>query len=43
MSQPPLPVAEHAAGRGGEVAPWNAKVMDGVDPFGDHLCFDQPL
>ena len=28
---------------GVEVAPWNAKVMDVLDPFGNHLCFNQPL
>ena len=28
---------------GVEVAPWNAKVMDVIDPFGNHLSFNQPL
>jgi hypothetical protein len=25
------------------VAPWNAKVMEVIDPFGNRLCFNQPL
>jgi hypothetical protein len=28
---------------GVEVAPWNAKVMDVTDPFGNRLSFNQPL
>jgi catechol 2,3-dioxygenase-like lactoylglutathione lyase family enzyme len=28
---------------GVELAPWNAKVMEVVDPFGNRLCFNQPL
>jgi catechol 2,3-dioxygenase-like lactoylglutathione lyase family enzyme len=28
---------------GVEVAPWNAKVMDVIDPFGNRLSFNQPL
>jgi len=28
---------------GVELAPWNAKVMDVVDPFGNRLSFNQPL
>ena len=28
---------------GVEVAPWNAKVMDAIDPFGNRLSFNQPL
>ena len=28
---------------GVEVAPWNAKVMEVIDPFGNRLCFSQPL
>jgi catechol 2,3-dioxygenase-like lactoylglutathione lyase family enzyme len=28
---------------GVEVAPWNAKVMDVTDPFGNRLTFNQPL
>jgi catechol 2,3-dioxygenase-like lactoylglutathione lyase family enzyme len=28
---------------GVEVAPWNAKVMEVTDPFGNRLCFNQPL
>ena len=24
-------------------APWNAKVMEVIDPFGNRLCFNQPL
>jgi catechol 2,3-dioxygenase-like lactoylglutathione lyase family enzyme len=26
-----------------EIAPWNAKVLEIVDPFGNRLCFNQPL
>jgi len=26
-----------------ELAPWNAKVMDVIDPFGNRLSFNQPL
>ena len=26
-----------------ETAPWNAKVMEVIDPFGNRLCFNQPL
>jgi catechol 2,3-dioxygenase-like lactoylglutathione lyase family enzyme len=26
-----------------EDAPWNAKVMEVIDPFGNRLCFDQSL
>lgn len=26
-----------------EQAPWNAKVMEVIDPFGNRLCFNQPL
>src|ERR1700687_2460848 len=26
-----------------ETAPWNAKVMEVIDPFGNGLCFNQPL
>jgi catechol 2,3-dioxygenase-like lactoylglutathione lyase family enzyme len=26
-----------------EIAPWKAKVMDVIDPFGNRLCFNQPL
>jgi catechol 2,3-dioxygenase-like lactoylglutathione lyase family enzyme len=26
-----------------EVAPWNAKVMEVIDPFGNRLCFNQML
>lgn len=25
------------------LAPWNAKVMEVIDPFGNRLCFNQPL
>jgi hypothetical protein len=28
---------------GVEVAPWNAKVMEVIDPFGSRLCFNEPL
>ena len=28
---------------GVELAPWNAKVMDVTDPFGNRLSFNQPL
>jgi hypothetical protein len=28
---------------GVEVAPWNAKVMNVTDPFGNRLSFNQPL
>jgi cytochrome P450 len=28
---------------GVEVVPWNAKVMDVIDPFGNRLSFNQPL
>jgi hypothetical protein len=28
---------------GVDVAPWNAKVMEVIDPFGNRLCFNQPL
>ena len=28
---------------GVEVAPWNAKVMEVIDPFGNRLCFNEPL
>lgn len=28
---------------GVEVAVWNAKVMEVIDPFGNRLCFNQPL
>jgi hypothetical protein len=28
---------------GVEVAPWNAKVVEVIDPFGDRLCFNEPL
>lgn len=28
---------------GVDVAPWNAKVMELIDPFGNRLCFNQPL
>src|SRR3954468_9417707 len=28
---------------GVELAPWNAKVMQVTDPFGNRLCFNQPL
>jgi catechol 2,3-dioxygenase-like lactoylglutathione lyase family enzyme len=28
---------------GVERAPWNAKVMDVIDPFGNRLSFNQPL
>ena len=28
---------------GAEVEPWNAKVMDVVDPVGNRLSFNQPL
>ena len=28
---------------GVEVAPWNAKVLEVIDPFGNRLCFNQPL
>lgn len=26
-----------------EVAPWNAKVMNVIDPFGNRICFNQSL
>lgn len=26
-----------------ERAPWNAMVMEVIDPFGNRLCFNQPL
>jgi catechol 2,3-dioxygenase-like lactoylglutathione lyase family enzyme len=26
-----------------EAAPWNAKLMTIIDPFGNRLCFNQPL
>jgi hypothetical protein len=28
---------------GVDVASWNAKVMGVIDPFGNRLCFNQPL
>ncbi len=28
---------------GVDVAPWNAKVMEVIDPFSNRLCFNQPL
>jgi hypothetical protein len=28
---------------GVELAPWNARVMDVIDPFGNRLSFNQPL
>jgi Glyoxalase superfamily protein len=28
---------------GVEVAPWKAEVMEVIDPFGNRLCFNQPL
>ena len=28
---------------GVELAPWNPKVMEVTDPFGNRLCFNQPL
>ena len=28
---------------GVELAPWDAKVMEVTDPFGNRLCFNQPL
>jgi catechol 2,3-dioxygenase-like lactoylglutathione lyase family enzyme len=28
---------------GVELAPWNAKVLKVTDPFGNRLCFNQPL
>jgi catechol 2,3-dioxygenase-like lactoylglutathione lyase family enzyme len=28
---------------GVDLAPWNAKVMEVIDPFGNRLCFTQPL
>ena len=28
---------------GVELAPWNAKVLEVTDPFGNRLCFNQPL
>jgi catechol 2,3-dioxygenase-like lactoylglutathione lyase family enzyme len=28
---------------GVDAAPWNAKVMEVIDPFGNRLCFNQPL
>jgi hypothetical protein len=28
---------------GVEVAPWSAKVMEVIDPFGNRLCFNEPL
>jgi hypothetical protein len=28
---------------GVELAPWNAKVLDVIDPFGNRLSFNQPL
>jgi hypothetical protein len=28
---------------GVDVAPWNAKVMELIDPFNNRLCFNQPL
>ncbi len=28
---------------GVETMPWNAKVMEVIDPFGNRLCFNQPL
>ena len=28
---------------GAEVSPWNAKVMDVIDPFGNRPSFNQPL
>jgi hypothetical protein len=28
---------------GVDTAPWNAKVMEVIDPFGNRLCFNQPL
>ena len=28
---------------GVERAPWNAKVLEVTDPFGNRLCFNQPL
>jgi hypothetical protein len=36
--QPPIPVL-----RIFDVAPWNAKAMEVIDPFGNRLCFNQPL
>ncbi len=28
---------------GVDIAPWNAKVLEVIDPFGNRLCFNQPL
>jgi catechol 2,3-dioxygenase-like lactoylglutathione lyase family enzyme len=28
---------------GVELVPWNAKVMEVIDPFGNRICFNQPL
>lgn len=26
-----------------ETAPWNARIMEVIDPFGNRICFNQPL
>ncbi len=28
---------------GVEIAPWNAKIMEVMDPFGNRICFNQSL